>query len=74
MLTIAVNATPFGLNPDDPLPFRPHFSPPGTVVAGIMANPGKRGFSVKPQRSGTTSITESNCSTGARLIPRFLPG
>ncbi|MFJ7147622.1 shikimate dehydrogenase family protein [Streptomyces sp. NPDC100445] len=36
---IAVNATPLGLRPDDPLPFRPRELRPGTVVADIIMKP-----------------------------------
>nr|WP_253267728.1 shikimate dehydrogenase [Streptomyces asoensis] len=36
---IAVNATPLGLRPDDPLPFSPHALPPGSVVADIIMKP-----------------------------------
>ncbi|MFF9086060.1 shikimate dehydrogenase family protein [Streptomyces sp. NPDC014991] len=36
---IAVNATPLGLRPDDPLPFPPHRLRPGTVVADIIMKP-----------------------------------
>ncbi|MEU0256600.1 ThiF family adenylyltransferase [Streptomyces sp. NPDC006184] len=36
---IAVNATPLGLRPDDPLPFDPHELRPGTVVADIIMKP-----------------------------------
>ncbi|WP_030347603.1 shikimate dehydrogenase family protein [Streptomyces sp. NRRL S-1022] len=36
---IAVNATPLGLRPDDPLPFAPHALPPGAVVADIIMKP-----------------------------------
>ncbi|MEU2064793.1 shikimate dehydrogenase [Streptomyces sp. NPDC013455] len=36
---IAVNATPLGLRPDDPLPFPPRQLPPGAVVADIIMKP-----------------------------------
>ncbi|MEU9605862.1 shikimate dehydrogenase [Streptomyces sp. NPDC048057] len=36
---IAVNATPLGLRPDDPLPFSPDSLPPGGVVADIVMEP-----------------------------------
>ncbi|WP_067800073.1 shikimate dehydrogenase family protein [Actinomadura formosensis] len=36
---IAVNATPLGLNPGDPLPFRPDLLPSGSVVADIIMRP-----------------------------------
>lgn len=36
---IAVNATPLGLNPGDPLPFRPDLLLPGSVVADIIMQP-----------------------------------
>nr|AFG19427.1 MycA5 [Streptomyces flaveolus] len=36
---IAVNATPLGLRPDDPLPFPPSALPPGSVVADIIMEP-----------------------------------
>ncbi|CQR60489.1 shikimate dehydrogenase family protein [Streptomyces leeuwenhoekii] len=36
---LAVNATPLGLRPDDPLPFRPELLPPGSVVADIIMKP-----------------------------------
>jgi shikimate dehydrogenase len=36
---VAVNATPLGLRPDDPLPFRPHGLPVGAVVADIVMKP-----------------------------------
>ncbi|MFI9567433.1 shikimate dehydrogenase family protein [Streptomyces rishiriensis] len=36
---IAVNATPLGLRPDDPLPFAPQALPPGSVVADIIMKP-----------------------------------
>ncbi|KOV57409.1 shikimate dehydrogenase family protein [Streptomyces sp. MMG1121] len=36
---IAVNATPLGLSPDDPLPFSPRALPPGSVVADIIMKP-----------------------------------
>ncbi|MGW6289919.1 shikimate dehydrogenase family protein [Streptomyces sp. NPDC055107] len=36
---IAVNATPLGLRPDDPLPFPPDALPPGAVVADIIMKP-----------------------------------
>ncbi|MEU8467258.1 ThiF family adenylyltransferase [Streptomyces sp. NPDC029006] len=36
---IAVNATPLGLHPDDPLPFEPRELRPGTVVADIIMKP-----------------------------------
>ncbi|HEX6354487.1 shikimate dehydrogenase family protein [Actinophytocola sp.] len=36
---IVVNATPLGLNPDDPLPFRPEALSPGSVVADIIMKP-----------------------------------
>ncbi|MFD7502851.1 shikimate dehydrogenase family protein [Streptomyces sp. NPDC059850] len=36
---IVVNATPLGLRPDDPLPFRPHLLPSGSVVADIVMKP-----------------------------------
>ena len=37
--SIVVNATPLGLNPGDPLPFRPELLPPGSVVADIIMKP-----------------------------------
>lgn len=36
---LAVNATPLGLRPDDPLPFDPAGVPPGAVVADIVMQP-----------------------------------
>nr|AXL06685.1 shikimate dehydrogenase [uncultured bacterium] len=36
---LVVNATPLGLNADDPLPFRPELLPPGSVVADIVMRP-----------------------------------
>ncbi|MFD6276186.1 shikimate dehydrogenase family protein [Streptomyces sp. NPDC060209] len=36
---VAVNATPLGLNPGDPLPFAPHRLPAGAVVADIVMRP-----------------------------------
>jgi shikimate dehydrogenase len=36
---IAVNATPLGLRPGDPLPFRPAELAPGSVVADIIMKP-----------------------------------
>jgi shikimate dehydrogenase len=36
---IVVNATPLGLNPGDPLPFRPDLLPSGSVVADIIMKP-----------------------------------
>ncbi|MFF5258021.1 shikimate dehydrogenase family protein [Actinomadura viridis] len=36
---IAVNATPLGMRPDDPLPLRPGSLRPGTVVADIIMRP-----------------------------------
>lgn len=36
---IVVNATPLGLRPGDPLPFRPDVLPPGIVVADIIMKP-----------------------------------
>ncbi|MFI9639161.1 shikimate dehydrogenase family protein [Micromonospora sp. NPDC051925] len=36
---LVVNATPLGLDPDDPLPFRPDLLPPGGVVADIIMHP-----------------------------------
>nr|AXL05664.1 shikimate dehydrogenase [uncultured bacterium] len=36
---LAVNATPLGLAPDDPLPFRPDLLPAGCVVADIVMVP-----------------------------------
>ncbi|MHA4816071.1 shikimate dehydrogenase family protein [Streptomyces aculeolatus] len=36
---IAVNATPLGLRPADPLPFRPAGLPPGALVADIVMKP-----------------------------------
>jgi shikimate 5-dehydrogenase len=36
---IAVNATPLGLHPDDPLPFAPDLLPPGSLVADIIMKP-----------------------------------
>nr|AXL06601.1 shikimate dehydrogenase [uncultured bacterium] len=36
---IVVNATPLGLRPDDPLPFRPEALPSGIVVADIIMKP-----------------------------------
>ena len=36
---LAVNATPLGLRPDDPLPFEPEQLPPGCVVADIVMKP-----------------------------------
>jgi len=36
---LVVNATPLGLNPDDPLPFRPELLPEGCVVADIIMSP-----------------------------------
>ena len=36
---IVVNATPLGLNADDPLPFGPELLPPGSVVADIIMRP-----------------------------------
>lgn len=36
---IAVNATPLGLRPDDPLPFAPERLRPGTLVADIVMKP-----------------------------------
>jgi shikimate dehydrogenase len=37
--TLVVNATPLGLEPGDPLPFRPDLLPPGSVVADIIMKP-----------------------------------
>ncbi|WP_328345821.1 shikimate dehydrogenase family protein [Micromonospora sp. NBC_00421] len=36
---LVVNATPLGLEPDDPLPMRPDLLPPGSVVADIIMHP-----------------------------------
>ncbi|WP_411082304.1 shikimate dehydrogenase family protein [Streptomyces sp. cmx-18-6] len=36
---VAVNATPLGLRPGDPLPFAPDRLPPGSVVADIVMRP-----------------------------------
>nr|WP_235948895.1 hypothetical protein [Candidatus Frankia alpina] len=36
---LAVNATPLGLRPGDPLPFRPDSLPAGCVVADIIMKP-----------------------------------
>lgn len=36
---IAVNATPLGLSPEDPLPFDPAHLPPATLVADIIMRP-----------------------------------
>ncbi|MBG6085963.1 shikimate dehydrogenase [Actinomadura viridis] len=36
---IAVNATPLGMRPDDPLPLRPGSLRPGTVVADVIMRP-----------------------------------
>jgi shikimate dehydrogenase len=36
---IAVNATPLGMRPADPLPFAPEALPPGSVVADIVMRP-----------------------------------
>jgi shikimate dehydrogenase len=36
---IAVNATPLGLRPDDPLPFDPAALPPDATVADIVMEP-----------------------------------
>jgi shikimate dehydrogenase len=36
---IAVNATPLGLRPEDPMPFDPDGLPPGAVVADIIMKP-----------------------------------
>ncbi|MFC5719493.1 shikimate dehydrogenase family protein [Streptomyces gamaensis] len=36
---LAVNATPLGMRPDDPLPFPPQELPPGAVVADIVMKP-----------------------------------
>lgn len=36
---VVVNATPLGLRPDDPLPFRPDLLPAGSVVADIIMEP-----------------------------------
>jgi shikimate dehydrogenase len=36
---LVVNATPLGLRPDDPLPFRPELLPAGSVVADIIMAP-----------------------------------
>jgi shikimate dehydrogenase len=36
---IAVNATPLGLRPDDPLPFEPAALRPGSIVADIIMKP-----------------------------------
>jgi shikimate dehydrogenase len=36
---LAVNATPLGMRPDDPLPFWPDSLPPGSVVADIIMKP-----------------------------------
>jgi shikimate dehydrogenase len=38
-IDIAVNATPLGLRPDDPLPFPPQALRPGSVVADIIMKP-----------------------------------
>jgi shikimate dehydrogenase len=39
--TLAVNATPLGLRPDDPLPFPPEALPAGCVVADIIMKPAR---------------------------------
>ncbi|WP_155370890.1 shikimate dehydrogenase family protein [Catellatospora vulcania] len=36
---VAVNATPLGMAPGDPLPFAPHELPPGALVADIVMHP-----------------------------------
>ncbi|GAB2695461.1 shikimate dehydrogenase family protein [Kitasatospora kifunensis] len=36
---LAVNATPLGMRPQDPLPFQPQALPPGAVVADIIMKP-----------------------------------
>ncbi|MFJ9847122.1 shikimate dehydrogenase family protein [Kitasatospora sp. NPDC101155] len=36
---LAVNATPLGMRPTDPLPFPPELLPPGAVVADIVMKP-----------------------------------
>ncbi|MCX4851561.1 shikimate dehydrogenase [Streptomyces sp. NBC_00893] len=36
---IAVNATPLGMRPDDPLPFSPHLLRPGAVVVDVIMKP-----------------------------------
>ena len=38
---LAVNATPLGMRPDDPLPFEPAGLPPGAMVADIIMDPAR---------------------------------
>lgn len=65
---IAVNATPLGLRPDDPLPFAPQALPPGSVVADIIMKPRETPSCGRRPRRATRYTTECTCSP-ARWIP-----
>lgn len=49
---IAVNATPLGLRPDDPLPFQPASLPPGCLVAEIIMKPAETSLLATAAASG----------------------
>lgn len=56
---IAINATPLGMKPDDPLPFDPELLPPSTLIVDVVTKPEftallsrarERGHPVQPGR------------------------
>ncbi|MCK9894748.1 ThiF family adenylyltransferase [Frankia sp. AgB32] len=49
---LAVNATPLGLRPDDPLPLRPEELPAGCVVADIIMKPARTRLLAAAERLG----------------------
>lgn len=49
---LAVNATPLGMRPDDPLPFEPDGLPAGAVVADIIMKPPQTALLDRAERLG----------------------
>lgn len=70
---LAVNATPLGLAPDDPLPFDPARLPAATLVADVINKPAMTPLLVRAADTGHRVHTGVHLHTGqAILAARFL--
>lgn len=66
----AINATPLGMQPDDPLPFDPAAFPASTIICDIIMRPAKTALLLTAERNG------QRIQPGAPMldwqIPRYL--
>ncbi|MCE0445117.1 hypothetical protein LT493_08465 [Streptomyces tricolor] len=66
---LAVNATPLGLRPDDPLPFAPQALPPGAVVADIIMKPPRHPAVARGRRPRAPRAPRTPLCSPARSTP-----